>query len=384
MEQEEILRKEAISLYLRGQSVKTICEQLNRSRQWFYKWLSRYKHSSVNEWYKNESCVPNRVANKTEISTEETIVAIRSRLSAQPYAQQGAINIMYECERLGIKAPSISTINRILQRNHLAGKSEFKAQKETEYPSFLTGIQQMDLIGPRYLKGGFRFYFYNIIDTENHFAGVYPITDKTAESIVPCVIDYWRNYQMPDFLQMDNELSFRGSNRHPRGLGLLMRVAISNGVCPIFIPPSEPWRNGIIEKFNNNVQKHFYDSQTFTSFQDLKEKAKAFSNFHNANHRYSSQGNRTPNQMVKEMSHKSTLSKNIDLSQKIFIEEGQLIFIRFIRSDLKLRLLNECFTVNSALKYSYVIAKIVLEKHVLVVSQNQTVYHVFPFAMSLP
>ena len=124
---------------------------------------------------------------------------------------------------------------------------------------------------------------------------MYPILNKSAESIVPCLIDYWQTYQMPDFLQMDNELSFRGSNRHPRGLGLLMRVALSNSVCPIFIPPAEPWRNGIIEKFNNNVQKYFYDSQTFTSFEQLKEKSKEFSVFHNENHRYSSQSNRTPN-----------------------------------------------------------------------------------------
>jgi hypothetical protein len=124
--------------------------------------------------------------------------------------------------------------------------------------------------------------------------------------------------------------------------------------------------------------------QNFTSFEDLKEQAKVFSHFHNENHRYSSQGNRTPNQMVKEISYKSALTKNIDLTQKIFIEEGRLIFIRFIRSDSKLHILNEIFKINPALKYSYVVAEIILEKYVLVVSQNNKVYHIFPFAMSLP
>jgi transposase len=384
MEQEEILRQEAIRMHLQGQSVKTICEQLDRSRQWFYKWLSRYEQLSVSDWYKNESSTPKTILNKTDTSIEQSVVEIRNRLSAHPYAQQGAINILYALKRLGIKVPSISTINRILQRNNLVGKSESKRLKDTEYPKFFTCVQQMDLIGPRYLKGGFRLYFYNIIDTENHFAGVYPIPDKTAESIVPCLVDYWRNYQMPDFLQMDNELSFRGSNRHPRGLGLLMRVALFNRVSPIFIPPGEPWRNGIVEKFNNSVQKYFYDTQTFTSFQDLKEKAKEFTTFHNENHRYSSQGNRTPNQMVRENLCKSPLTKEINLTQKIFIEEGRLFFIRFIRSDLKLHLLNETFIVKPDLKYSYVVAEIVLEKYVLVVSQNNKVFHIFPFAMSLP
>jgi transposase-like protein len=348
MEQEEILRQEAIRLHLQGKSVDSISEALNRTRQWFYKWLRKYEQSSASDWYKSSSCKPKTFPNRTDKSLEQAVIEIRNRLSSHPYAQKGAMNILYEFERLKVNPPSISSINRILQRNNLVGKSEVKRLKNTEYPKFFTGVQQMDLTGPRYLKGGFRFYFYNIIDTQNHFAGVYPIADKSAESIVPCVVDYWRNYQMPDFLQMDNELSFRGSNRHPRGLGLLMRVAVSNGVCPIFIPPAEPWRNGIIEKFNNNVQKYFYNSQTFASFDDLKEKAKAFTAFHNENHRYSSQNNQTPNQMINDISHKSVLIKEIDLTRKIFIEEGRLIFIRFIRSDLKLHLLNETLTVKPA------------------------------------
>ena len=229
-----------------------------------------------------------------------------------------------------------------------------------------------------------RFYLYTIIDTENHFAGVYPIADKSAESIAVCVLDFWRTYQMPDFLQMDNELSFRGSNRHPRGLGLLMRLALSNGICPIFIPPAEPWRNGIVEKFNDNVQQHFYHTQTFVSLDDIKEKAKVFSRFHNEHHRYSSQGNRTPNQLVQEILKRTPLDKEVDLQQKILVEEGRMIFIRFIRSDLKLHLLNESFTVKPALKYAYVVAEIILEKYVLVVRHNHTAHHIFPFVMSLP
>jgi hypothetical protein len=51
---------------------------------------------------------------------------------------------------------------------------------------------------------------------------------------------------------------------------------------------------------------------------------------------------------------------------------------------LKLRLLNESFTVSSALKYAYVAAEIIVEKYVLAVSHNSTVHPIFSFAMSLP
>jgi len=85
---------------------------------------------------------------------------------------------------------------------------------------------------------------------------------------------------MPDYLQMDNELSFKGSNRHPRSLGILLRTAICNGVTPIFIPVAEPWRNGVVEKFNETVQKHFLSTQ-FISLEEMQLKAKEFTEFHN-------------------------------------------------------------------------------------------------------
>jgi transposase len=333
MDTEEILRQEAVRLFLQGISAQKISEQLNRTRQWVYKWVKQYKKSQDTNWNKTRSNTPHSILNKTSVSLENSVVEIRKRLLNNPYAQKGAISILYEFERLGVVPPSISSINRILKRNHLIGLSLVKQTKQKEYPDYFIGVQQMDLIGPKYLKGGFKFYFYCIIDTETHYAIVYPITNKSAESITPCLIDFWTNYRLPDFLQMDNELSFRGSNRHPRGLGMILRITISNGVVPIFIPTAEPWRNGIIEKFNGNVLKYFYNTQKFDSFEQLIAKANHFSAFHNENHRYSSQLNRTPNQMVKLSFNDIRLTKNIDLSSKIMIEEGKINFIRFIRSD---------------------------------------------------
>lgn len=383
MDNDEILRQEAVSLLLQGLSSHEVASRVGRTRQWVYKWVHRYRQAENADWHTSVSNAPKEVSNKTDQRLELAIVGIRKRLSGNPYSQKGAISILYEFERLGLVPPSISTINRILKRNGLLDQTRSIERKQKEYPSYFIGVQQMDLIGPKYLKGGFRFYFYTIIDTDTHFAFVYPIKDKSAKSIAPCLIDFWQSFQIPDFLQMDNELSFRGSNRHPRGLGLLLRVALVNNVSPIFIPPAEPWRNGIVEKFNDTVLKHFYGSQTFSSFEELQEKARKFSLFHNENHRYSSQSNRTPNQLIEPSDKRIRMKKQIDLDSKIVIDSGRLILIRFIRSDLKLTILNTMFTLKPELKYSYVVAEIIIEKHVLVVMQNTRIYHVFPFAMPL-
>lgn len=367
-------------MHLEAKPVSKIAESLSKSRQWVYKWISRYRKSPDSDWYKDESKAPKKQPDRISDSIERSVVGIRKSLSAKPYAQQGAVSILYEMNRLGIETVSITTINRILKRNNLISSEKPKLAKTKEYPSHYLDVQQMDLIGPRYLKGGFKYYIYTIIDKNNHLAGIYPISDKSAASITPCLVDFWSSYQMPDYLQMDNELSFRGSNRHPRGLGLLLRTAISNGVAPIFIPPAEPWRNGVVEKFNDNVEKRFL-KQPFTSLEDLQKKAKEFSEFHNANHRYSAQANKTPNEMLTEIEYLTKLDKTLDLSVKPVVEEGCLIFIRFIRSDLKLNLLNSSFEVSKLLIYSYVEAIVQIEKHLLIVVHQGKTYHYFEFPM---
>lgn len=382
MDSEEKLRQEAVQLYLQGVSVSLIATKLSKSRQWIYKWVSRYENSSGSQWYREPSRAPLKQSGELPSDIEHAIIEVRKRLSAKPYSQKGAISILYELKELGIQSPSVSTINRVLKRNGLVKEPKTATGKTKEYPTHYHDVQQMDLIGPRYLKGGFKFYVFTVIDKNNHMAGVYPIANKSANNIVPGIVDFWGFYQMPDYLQMDNELSFRGSNRHPRGLGLLLRTAVSHGVTPIFIPSAEPWRNGVVEKFNDRVQSLFLDTR-FSSLDEMQAKAKEFSTFHNTQHRYSSQNNRTPHEIFKEMKHPSKFKGEVDLTRKPPVEEGQLIFIRFIRSDLQLHLLNSSFTVTPKLVYSYVEAIVQIDKHLLIVKHKGVVYHYFEFVMPL-
>ena len=53
MEQEEILRQEAVRLHLQGMSPSSISSLLGRTRQWVHKWLKKYEQSQDKEWYKS-------------------------------------------------------------------------------------------------------------------------------------------------------------------------------------------------------------------------------------------------------------------------------------------------------------------------------------------
>jgi hypothetical protein len=239
----------------------------------------------------------------------------------------------------------------------------------------------MDLVGPRYLKGGFRFFSLNIIDKETHYAHTHPIKDKSAESIMEGLVQFWKEFGLPDSIQMDNELAFRGSNRHPRSLGIILRFILAQHVVPIFIPNGEPWRNGIIEKFNDKFNSKFYRIQEFNDFEHLKNEAKVFDDFHNQYHRYSSQNNKTPNEMLNHCLHKCTIPCSYTLPKKIPLEEGLIIFVRFIRSDLRLSILGSVFTMKKELVYSYVVAEIIIHRHILLIKQDNIIHHIFPFDM---
>lgn len=347
--------------------------------QWVHKWINRYRSVGGNDWHLSISTAPKRPRQRTPRKEEDLVSNVRKALAGRRYSQTGALSIMYEIKRMGFHSPSIATINRILKRNDLITSSSVKQKKGIEYPNYFTLVQQMDLVGPRYLTGGSRFYFQNIIDVENHHVGVYPIRDKSSQTLAKHLAHFWTVYGMPDYLQMDNELSFRGSNRYPRSFGIVVRLALSQGVTPIFIPPSEPWRNGVIEKFNYNLAKYFFSAQMFSSYEDLEEKTPVFYDFHNQNHRYSTQGGKTPNQ-IRSLCQEHKLGP-INMKDYIPLIEGSVIFIRFIRSDKSLTILRTKFTVKKELIYTYVVAEIIVDKHVLLVKQDGIIHHVFPFVM---
>ena len=116
MDSEEKLRQEAVQSYLQGVSVSSISTKLSKSRQWIYKWVSRYENSSDPQWYREHSRAPLTHSSELPGDIEHAIIEVRKRLAGKPYSQKGAISILYELKELGIQAPSVSTINRVLKR----------------------------------------------------------------------------------------------------------------------------------------------------------------------------------------------------------------------------------------------------------------------------
>lgn len=64
---EEELRKQATQRHLAGESPKAVYISLDRSKKWFFKWLSRYQ-SGGDAWYQKRSRATAYEASRTQLS----------------------------------------------------------------------------------------------------------------------------------------------------------------------------------------------------------------------------------------------------------------------------------------------------------------------------
>ena len=384
MANEEALRKQALTLHQQGKKVAAIARESGRTRQWVHKWIKRYDAQSDN-WCSSHSHAPRN--NQTISSTlEEKVVETRQFLAKSPYLESGAYAIWHHLKKQGVTPPSVATINRILRKHGLTRKKVKYQKSGIDYPATPEDTQLLDLIGPRYLRGGQRYYLLTIISNDTRHAGVYPILSKSGKDITQSVISFWKSYSTPSFLQMDNELSFKGSNRHPRGLGVLIRTALEHSVTPVFIPVSEPWRNGVIERFNQHVERTLL-LQEHKDFDELVAHSREFLELHNTCHPYSTLQHKTPVELDKELAIPLTpLREDYVFKERPELDNmhpNEIHFIRLVRSDLKITVLNTEIYVDESLMHTYVEAHLLVNNHVLLIKQGDRIVQTFEFAMPL-
>lgn len=294
------------------------------------------------------------------------------------FAHYGAKSIKLELRRLGIKPPSISTIKRIIKDNDLIQKHSKYQKKGTPYPENLTtaigpnSIHQVDFWGPRYITNDGRFYSLNVMDVYTRRVITSPARYKRTQEAIDGLIKAWSYLGKPGFMQFDNALAFRGSNRHPRSFGKVIKLCLLYGIQPIFIPLSEPWRNGHIEKFHDSLEKKFFRAIEFDSFKHMCDKLKSFNDYHNKEYRYSPLGDHTPDEIYKrDRLSKKEAKTQYKLPNNLEIAAGNIHIIRLIRSDLQLNIFGETFNMPKELEYEYVVATICTDSHFIRVYDSQ-------------
>ena len=165
---------------------------------------------------------------------------------------------------------------------------------------------------------------------------------------------------IPENLQVDNEMAFFGSPTHPRGMGPLIRLCLRYGSNLWFIPPAEPSRNGVVEKFNDHYRQKFLAKVTMTSMTRLRQASLAYEDKHNSTYRYSKLKGQTPLKALARSGRKLVFPDRKKAPQHPLEkpEEGSYHLVRFIRSNCKVDIFGELFAAPLEAQYEYVVATI--------------------------
>jgi transposase InsO family protein len=337
---------------------------LGKTKPWLYKWVSRYTPKDP-AWCDDQSRRPLLSPYRTPAEIEKIVEFVRLNLYNKGLFC-GNQAIRWEMEDMNVQPlPSLSTIGRILRRRELThrrtGRYIPKGKKYPTLPAcWPNQTHQVDLVGPCYLTGPIRFYSLHAIDTAINQCGIEPMPSRAAQNILDAVYAVWRRMGIPENLQADNELAFFGSPAHPRGMGPLIRLCLRYGVQLWFIPPSEPWWNGVVENFNDHYQEKFLAKVTMLSMPQLRQDSLAFEHRHNSSYRYSKIQGQTPLQALACLKKKLIFPSKSNPPRHPLDkpEEGCYHLVRFIRSDCRLNIFTEIFPAPPETQYEYVVATV--------------------------
>lgn len=357
-------REWAVQRFCNGEKPESICASLGKSTVWLYKWMTRFC-SDDPSWAEDQSRRPHSSPLRTSSEIEQTVKIVRLKLYNQGLFC-GAQAISWELDDLGVQpVPSLSTINRILSRDGLThrrtGRYEPKGRPYPKLPAITPNqTHQADFVGPCYLKGPIRFYSLNVIDVATGRGGVQPLLCHSAQSVIDGFWAIWHRLGIPRNIQVDNEMVFYGSPTHPRGMGPLIRLCLHHNVEPWFIPTGEPWRNGVVEKFNDHYEQKFLSKVTMTTEAELKQGSLDFEHKHNSRYRYSKLGGQTPLQTLAGTGRKLIFPSKDQAPHHPLMkpESGRYHIVRYIRSALRLNIFGEFFAVPPEVQYEYVVATV--------------------------
>ncbi len=395
MNSEIALRKEAVRRSLAGASQADIGRALGRSGRWVRYWLTRYNPDDPEGSLQDRSRAPKRPHCKWPDAIRRQ--ALTSRQQRQrgerpgyEHALVGAVAIHYELAYLADEpAPPPRTIHYWL---HQAGLVEPRHPVVANHVSQpypqppcrqINDLHQLDLKGPLYLSGsGQKHYLLASRDVCSKRVTLSVALTKQARTIAAFLVKAWQRGGLPKVLQMDNGLEFRGSNRYPRAFGLVVRLALDVGIEPLFIPPHEPWRNGVIEQFNGQAQRLLLARFRFDSTADLQAGVASLQAAVNSSHRLAALDGRTPDEFIADAPLRRLDQAYDGLQRDLQLVKGWVSFIRLVRPSGRITLCaDDKFDIDPVLQWQYVLARVdIAQQQLDVYFQDQLVKSFdFPF-----
>ena len=213
---------------------------------------------------------------------EQLILEVRQKLiSSSILGERGALAVrerLLSLEPITIETvPSTATINRILKRHGV-----FDGRVRVRRPPPPAGwhlpeisarraeLDQFDGVEGLFLEGGEEVYVLNAVSLHGGLVGSWPTNSITSEFTCKTLVTHWREHGLPAYVQFDNGLAFTGPRQYLNAIGTVIRLCLSLGVTPVFVPKREFGFQANVESYNNLWQQKVWQRTTFESASEVE------------------------------------------------------------------------------------------------------------------
>ncbi|MBN2880905.1 hypothetical protein JXM83_02525 [Candidatus Woesearchaeota archaeon] len=222
---------------------------------------------------------------------EKKIRIIHEQLKKDPYQfyiGATAIEQEWRIKYLEIPPPPLRTIGRIMADLKLSGKRRKDKHKGAArylcYPectiyTLLGGrVLESDFIGKKYITGrteplNFIAFSFKKEPKLRYFKRV---KGQTADNFINQTDYFFKKFEKPDFMKVDNALAIIGSASGKRNISKAMNFLLKNQVIPIFTVPRKPFSQASIEGNNSVFARKFWNRIEFKSVKEVDEKLEWF------------------------------------------------------------------------------------------------------------
>jgi transposase InsO family protein len=350
-------RHTAVHLLRAGHPVVEVAQQLKRSPRWVRKWRRRFEEEG---WrgLEDRSRAPHAHGTRLPESIRQAIVQARSELEAEAERGSGLKYIGGMAVRTRLKAkqvqplPSVPTIERVLHEKEMTRPYRSESGPKIEYPRLKPSgshqLCQVDIV-PHFLTGGERVACFNAIDVASRYPTGQAYGRRRAKDAVSFLVHVWQTIGIAQYTQVDNESCFSGGFTHRHVLGQVVRLALYMGTELVFSPVRHPESNGFIERFHQDYDRHVWEDTYLDSRDTVQKQADRFFTLYRHSRHHTALHEQTPHE-VHHYTAPHLLAPDFHLpAQKLPLREGRIHFMRRVRADGTISVLNVDWLVPDAI-----------------------------------
>jgi putative transposase len=267
----------------RGETLRAVARRFRVGVATVAHWVARAKGQRLDrvDW-SERSRTPHKTR-RTATAVEDLVLKARRDLAQSDLGAVGAEPIRQALLGQGVAdVPSLRTINRILaRRGALAGRPRTRRPPPPRgwyLPDVATAkaeLDSFDIVEGLVIKDGPEVEVLNGVSLHGGLVVSWPrVAPVTAALTVTSLTEHWRAVGLPGYAPFDNDRIFQGTHRSPDALGRIIRLCLSLGVVPVFVPPRETGFQAMIESYNGWWQARVWSRFQHPDPEGLQERSR--------------------------------------------------------------------------------------------------------------